>query len=69
MSAIRFLKTVHVGRNPFTVSGEFRPDGRLRFTVDDIDSVLQDGEDEVLERFRDLLKCRLQYARARRQGD
>lgn len=69
MSAIRLLKTVCIGRNPFTVSGERRPDGRLRFTVDDINSVLQDGEDEVLERCRNLLKCRLQYARALRQRD
>lgn len=69
MSAIRLSKTVRIGRDPFTVSGERRPVGRLRFTVDDINSVLQDGQDEILERFRDRLKNRLQLAREQRDQD
>jgi hypothetical protein len=69
MSAIRLSKTVRIGRDPFTVSGERRPDGRLRFTVDDINSALQDGQDEILERFRDHLKNRLQLAREQRDQD
>ncbi len=60
-------KTVRIGRKPFTVSGDRRPDGRLRFAVDDINSILEEGEDEVLERFRDHLKQGLQHARDLRQ--
>ena len=56
MNAIRYSKIVRIGADPFTISGERRPDGRLRFTVDDTNCVLHNLDDGPIERFRDNLK-------------
>lgn len=67
MNAIRYSKIVRIGADPFTISGERRPDGRLRFTVDDTNCVLHNLDDGAIERFRDDLKQRLREARRLRE--
>jgi hypothetical protein len=67
MNAIRYSKIVRIGADPFTIFGERRPDGRLRFTVDDTNCVLHNLDDGPIERFRDDLKQRLREARRLRE--
>ncbi|KUO58808.1 MAG: hypothetical protein APF80_14735 [Alphaproteobacteria bacterium BRH_c36] len=66
MGCDRSDKTVQIGGNAFTISGERTAEGSLRFTVHDMDCALPDRDDEIALRFRDALKRRIQKSRRER---
>lgn len=69
MTAIRNTRTVTIHNRSFAITGERPGDGRLSFTVDDLDCALPHPGDDLGERYRDAIKRRLAAVRRARAGD
>ncbi len=68
MSSKRPAKSVQIGGNAFSITGERTAEGTLRFSVLDLDCAISEPDDVIALQFQEALKRRLVVARKKREA-